>query len=466
MSDFSKAAIHGIDPPMSPANRIAMVAVMLAVALATLDTAVANTALPAIAADLHSTPARSVWVVNAYQLAMVATILPFAALGDVVGHKRVYIGGLALFTAASMACAAAPTLPLLATARLLQGMGGSAITSVSIALVSALYPRHQLGRGVGVNSLVVGVSVAIGPTIASLILSTASWPWLFMINVPLGLIGLAFALPALPQTAKSSHPFDPVAALLSVVTFASLIFALGEGGQRAPAAYVIGALALTVGFGAWLMRREAGRVAPMLPLDLFRLPLFALSAVTAVCAFAAQGLAFVSLPFYFVDVLHRSQIETGFLITPWPVVVAIAAPIAGRLSDRYPPGVLGAAGLACLCAGLASLALMPVHPSVVAIVGRMAICGMGFGLYQSPNIKALMASAPHARSGSASGVVATSRLIGQTTGAALVALCFGVAGRHGPTLALAGGAMFAGLGGLVSGLRMLAWSHRSGHTEE
>ncbi|HXZ07257.1 MAG TPA: MFS transporter [Paraburkholderia sp.] len=441
---------------MPGANRLAMAAIMLAVALATLDTAIANTALPAIAADLHATPAQSVWVVNAYQLAMVATILPFAALGDVVGHRRVYIGGLALFTAASLACAAAPTLPLLAAARLLQGIGGSAITSVSIALVSALYPRHQLGRGVGVNALVVGVSVAVGPTMASLILSTASWSWLFMINVPLGLIGLAFALPALPQTARSAHPFDPVAALLSVAAFASLIFALGEGGQRAPAAYVTGALAIALVFGAWLMRRERGRVAPMLPVDLLRRPVFALSAVTAACAFAAQSLAFVSLPFYFVDVLHRTQIETGFLITPWPVVVAIAAPIAGRLSDRFPPGVLGAAGLACLCMGLVSLALMPAHPSVVAIVARMAICGVGFGLFQSPNIKALMASAPPARSGGASGVVATSRLIGQTTGAALVALCFGVAGPHGPGFALAGGALFAAVGGIASGLRMIS----------
>jgi DHA2 family multidrug resistance protein-like MFS transporter len=283
-----------------------------------------------------------------------------------------------------------------------------------------------------------------------------------MINVPLGLIGLAFALPALPRTARSAHAFDPVAALLSVIAFASLIFALGEGGQRGSADLVLGALAVTLAFGAWLMRREAGRLAPMLPTDLFRRPVFALSAVTAVCGFAAQGLAFVSLPFYFEDVLHLSQIETGLLITPWPVVVAIAAPIAGRLSDRYPPGVLGTAGLACLCAGLVLLALLPAHPSRYAIAGRMMVCGFGFGLFQSPNIRALMASAPHTRSGGASGVVATSRLIGQAMGAALVAWCFGVAGRHGPHLALAGGTMFAAAGGIVSGLRLLVRSHRSG----
>ena len=177
----------------------------------------------------------------------------------------------------------------------------------------------------------------------------------------------------------------------------------------------------------------------MLPVDLFKRPVFALSAVTAVCSFAAQGLAFVSLPFYFESVLHRSQVETGFLMTPWPVVVALAAPVAGRLSDRYPPGLLGAIGLAIMSAGMASLALLPAHPHVLDIGIRMAICGAGFGFFQSPNLKAFMASAPPERSGGASGMVATARLLGQTTGAALVALSFGIAGRHGPTLALARG---------------------------
>ncbi|WP_408179681.1 MFS transporter [Paraburkholderia dipogonis] len=438
-----------------------MVAVMLAVALATLDTAIANTALPTIAAELHSTPAASVWIINAYQLAMVATILPFAALGDVLGHRRIYIGGLVVFTVASLACSVASTLPSLVTARILQGLGASAITSVSIALVRSLYPPHLLGRGVGTNALVVGVSVAVGPTVASLILSAAAWPWLFMVNVPLGLVALAFALPALPQTTRGTHPFDPLAALLNVVTFASLIYALGEAAQRAPATRVFSVVAITLVFGGLLARREAGRTAPMLPVDLLKRPEFSLSAITAVCAFAAQGLAFVSLPFYFQEVLHRSQIETGFMITPWPVVVALVAPVAGRLSDRYPPGLLGAIGLACLSAGLVSLALLPDHPPDHVITLRMAICGVGFGFFQSPNLKALMASAPPARSGGASGIIATSRLLGQATGAALVALSFSIAGHHGPTLALTGGAMFAAAASIASGLRLFARSHRS-----
>ncbi|MDE1179716.1 MFS transporter [Paraburkholderia sp.] len=446
---------------MSASQRRAMAAVMLAVALATLDTAIANTALPTIAADLNAAPAASVWIINAYQLAMVATLLPLATLGDLVGHRRIYIGGIALFTVASLGCALASTLPMLTAARIVQGLGASAIMSVNTALIRYLFPPHRLGRGLGLNALIVGVSFAVGPTVASLILSVASWPWLFAVNVPLGVIALAFAMPALPHTSRGAYRFDAIAAVLNVITFSALILALGEAAQRASIEIVLGAAAVTLIFGALLMRREAGHPAPMLPVDLFRRPVFALSALTAVCSFAAQGLAFVSLPFYFEYVLHRSQVDTGFLMTPWPVVVALAAPFAGRLSDRYPPGLLGAIGLAVLAAGMASLAMLPAQPHVLDIAIRMAVCGAGFGFFQSPNLKALMASAPPERSGGASGIVATARLIGQATGAALVALSFSIAGRHGPTLALATGAVFAGAASVASGLRLFAPSHRS-----
>jgi len=439
---------------MTTRERRGMAAIMIAVALATLDTAIANTALPSIAADLHATPAQSVWVINAYQLAMVATLLPFAALGGIVGHRRVYLGGVTLFIAASVVCALAWSLPSLAAARLLQGVGAAAIMSVNTALISAIFPIHRLGRGVGLNALVVGVSFALGPTVASVILSFGSWPWLFAVNLPIGLLALVIARGSLPQTPRSKHGFDRVAAALNVVTFAALIFALGEGAQRAPLQQSLAAAAVFVVAFGLLLWRERGHPAPMLPVDLLRRPMFALSALTAVCSFAAQGLAFVSLPFYFQHVLGFGQVETGFLLTPWSAVVALMAPIAGRLSDRYPPGLLGGIGLAVLSAGLVSLALLPANPGTLDIGIRMCICGAGFGFFQSPNLKALMASAPRERSGGASGVIATSRLLGQATGAALVALCFGLAGPHGPGLALALGAGFAGVASIASGLRL------------
>lgn len=432
-----------------------MTAILLAVSLATLDTAIANTALPAIGADLHATPAASVWIINAYQLAMVATLLPFAALGGIIGHRKIYLGGLVLFLVASLICATAWSLPSLTAARLLQGVGGSAIMSVNTALIGAIYPHHRLGRGFGLNALIVGISFAVGPTVASIVLSMGSWPWLFAVNLPVGLLALSIAWNALPQTPRATHGFDRTAAILNVITFATLVFALGEAAQQAPALRVIVAFAIALIAGGLMIRRERGHPAPMLPVDLFKRPMFALSTATAVCSFAAQGLAFVSLPFYFESVLGRSQVETGFLMTPWSVTVALMAPIAGRLSDRYAPGLLGGIGLAIMCAGMASLAMLPVHPHALDISIRMAICGAGFGFFQSPNLKALMASAPRERSGGASGVVATARLLGQAMGAALVALSFGIAGHHGPGLALAIGAGFAGVAAVASGLRLI-----------
>ena len=437
-------------------ERRALAAVFLAAALASLDIAIANTALPAIAAAVHASPADSIWVVNAYQLAVVAVLLPFAALGDRIGPRRVYLAGMALFTLASLGCALAGTLHALAAARALQGIGGGALMSVNIALVRMIYPPEHLGRGVGLNALAVGVAFSLGPTVASLVLAVASWPWLFAINVPIGGLALALAWPGLPHTEARGQRFDPVTALLTAATFAGLVFALSAAAQREAWTIVLGLLGAALLCGVLLLRHQAGDPAPMLPVDLLRRPLFALSAITSACSFTTQGLAFVALPFYFESVLHRDPVETGFLISPWPIVVAFAAPFAGRLSDRYPPGALGGAGLAILSAGMVSLAWLPADPSVADIAVRMAICGIGFGLFQSPNLRALMSSAPPERSGGASGVIAISRLIGQATGAALVSLCFGLAGASGPTWALGLGATFAAVACVASTARLWA----------
>jgi DHA2 family multidrug resistance protein-like MFS transporter len=449
-------------PPSQPAapsdegphtvDRRALLAVLLAVALATLDTAVANTALPAIAADLQALPAASVWIVTSYQLAVVATLLPFAALGDRIGPRRVFLGGLAFFTLASLGCALAGSLVTLAVARAFQGIGAGALMSVNVALIRMLYPAARLGRGVGLNALVVGVGFAVGPSVASVVLWLASWPWLFAINVPLGLLALAFATAALPRSAPRDHGFDPLTAMLTACTFAALILALGAAAQREPWTRVAAAGAVTLTAGALLLRRQAGHPAPMLPVDLLRRPMFLLSVVTALTAFAAQGLAFVALPFYFETVLHRDPVQTGWLMTPWPIVVAAAAPIAGRLSDRYPPGLLGGVGLVLLSAGMAWMVLLPADASAAAISLRMALCGIGFGCFQSPNLRAIMASAPPERSGGA--MIGLARLTGQATGAALVALCFGLAGNAGPVWALGLGAGFAALGSAASFLRL------------
>ncbi|MGZ5874735.1 MAG: MFS transporter [Bradyrhizobium sp.] len=447
----SSAAIDGLP---AERRRWAVAAIFTALAMASLDTAIANIALPAIAADLNVSPADVVWVVNVYQIALVATLLPLGALGEIVGHQRIYLGGLLLFTLASLGCALAWSLPSLLIARALQGLGASGIMSVNSALIRFVYPSRLLGRGFGHNALVVATAFTLGPTIASGILAMGPWPWLFAVNIPFGLIAISIGLKTLPHTPRAVHAFDFPGALLAAICLGLFILGIGSAAHKASPVLVSVELIAAVILGWLLIRRHADHPAPVLPIDLFRRPVFALSAATAVCSFAVQGLAFVSLPFYFEDILQRTQVETGLFMTPWPLVVAIMAPIGGRLSDRHSAGVLGGLGLVLLGAGMFLLATLPASPSVADIVWRMVICGFGFGFFQTPNIRAIMSSAPSDRSGGASGIVATARLTGQTIGAALAALCFSLAGRDGATLALALGAGFAALGSVMSFLRL------------
>ena len=434
----------------------AITTLVIAMAMASLDTSIANTALPTIAFDLSASPAASVWVVNAYQLALVVSLLPFASLGEIIGYRVVYIWGLGVFTVASLLCALSWSLPTLTLARIIQGIGASGIMSVNTALIRFIYPVKSLGRGVGNNALVVAVATAIGPTIAAGILSFGPWQWLFAINVPLGLLAFVLAFRALPDTRRATYRFDSASALLNAATFGLLIFGIGEAAHGADPWITVAVLVLALASGGALIYRQLGLAAPMLPVDLYRRPMFALSSLTSLCSFAAQGLAFVALPFYFQTVLGYSAVQTGLLLTPWPVMTAIAAPIAGPLSDRFPPAILGGIGLAILSVGLTLVATLASHPGVAGIVWRMMICGAGFGFFQSPNLKAIMSSAPSERSGGASGIVATSRLVGQALGAALVALCFGLSMRQGPSLALALGAAFSLAGSVVSFARLAA----------
>ncbi|HAE47375.1 MAG: MFS transporter [Tistrella sp.] len=432
-----------------------MATLILGSAIATLDTTIATTALPTIATDLHASPETSIWIINAYQLAMVATLLPLAACGDIVGHRRIYTGGLALFTLASLACGLASSLPMLIAARTLQGIGAAGILSVTSALIRFIYPHSQIGRAQGLNALIVAVFFAIGPLVASGVLAVTTWPWLFLINIPLGAFAVVLAFRALPRTTgeRPSHSFDGTSGILVAGMFGLLILGLGDAAHQAGLVRVLCEWgASLVCFGA-LLSRQRRHPAPLLPVDLCRRPLFALSVLTSIFAYAAQGLAFVSLPFLFETVMGRSQTETGLLLTPWPVMVAVVALIAGRLSERRSVAVLGGVGLLLLCLGMALLAFLPDQATFPDIAWRLAICGAGFGLFQSPNLKALTASVPRERAGAASGIIPTARLLGQALGTALVAACFTIGGEAGSMTALWLGSAFSALACATSLMR-------------
>jgi DHA2 family multidrug resistance protein-like MFS transporter len=434
---------------------LALTAILLSVVMATLDTAIANTALPTMAESLHVSAAQVIWVVNVYQLATIAAALPFGACGEILGYDRVFAAGTVVFTIASLMCGLADSLPMLVAARVLQGLAGAAIMSINIALIRFIFPARKLGRGVGMNSMVVALAFTVGPTVASGVLAVASWHWLFLINVPVGIVAVLFAWRALPHTERQSHDFDRVAALLCAGLFGFGVLgfeSLAHGGHWGP---VLFAWVVAAACGGVLWRRQADHPAPILAVDLFRALSFRLSALTSICAFSIQGLGFVALPFLLQSTLGYSAVHTGLMMTPWPAVVALMALIAGRLADHYPPAILGGIGLVALGVGMALLASLTAQAGPLDIAWRTALCGAGFGFFQAPNLKALMGSVPPRRSGGASGVVATARLLGQTMGAGLVALCFQLTGQmHAPRAALWLGCGFAVLGSVASVLRL------------
>ncbi len=433
---MATAPIEAPDGVPLPQRYWAVTTILLGLALAVLDGAIANVALPTIAADVHASPSDSIWIVNAYQLTVTISLLPLASLGEIIGYRLIYRWGLVVFTIASVGCALSSSLASLALARVIQGFGAAGIMSVNGALVRFIYPRRMIGRGFGINATVGSISSAIGPTVAAGILSIANWPWLFAVNLPIGAAAIAMAWRALPATPRSGQRFDVSSAFLSAVVFGTLITGIdGLGhGERVPV--VVVQLLVAAGMGGLLVVRQLARSAPLLPVDLMRIPLFALSVATSVCSFMAQGMSLVALPFLFETMLGFDAVTTGLLMTPWPLTVALIAPWSGRLADRYAAGLLGGCGLAVMAVGLGLLAALPAHPSPLDIAWRMGICGIGFGFFNTPNNRAILTSAPRARSGGASGMQATARLLGQTMGAAVVALVFGVTPHNGPTVVL------------------------------
>ena len=438
-----------------PARYWGILTIALGLTMAVLDGAIANVALPTIATDLDTSPANSIWVVNAYQLAVTISLLPLSSLGDIFGYRRVYQWGLAAFTLASLGCALSWSLPTLAIARVFQGFGAAGIMSVNGALVRAIYPRRWIGRGLGINATIGSIASAAGPTAAAAILSVANWPWLFAINVPLGLLAVLIALRALPATPSSGIKFDFLSALMSAISLGVLITAIDGVGHGERTEWVILQALGALGVGAILVTRELSRSSPLVPVDLMRIPVFALSICTSICAFTAQSMAMVSLPFLFESTLGLGQVRTGLLMTPWPLVVAVIAPMTGRLADRYPVGILSGAGLTVLAIGLGLVSLLPVHPDTWDIAWRMLICGFGFGFFNTPNNRAIIISAPSRRSGGASGMQASARLVGQTIGASLVALVFGLFPENGTTITTVCGAAIALVAAGVSLLRLM-----------
>ena len=441
----------------TPRRHYATLAIMATLVLVVLDGAIANVALPTLAATLQVPAAASVWVVNGYQLALVMALLPCAALGESLGLRRVFIIGVALFTAASALCALSPSLPWLVAARFVQGIGGAAVLALGIGLIRLTYPHRLLGSIIGWNATVIALSAAAGPTIGAAILSVASWPWLFALNLPVGAIVLVLAR-SLPQPPGTGRPIDRASAALNALGFAAFI--LGMERIASAATLAVALLAVAVASFVVLVRREMPRPVPLVPLDLLRARPFRISVLASVCCFAGQMASYVALPFHLQHALGQGDLATGLAMTPWPLVVAVAGPLSGRLADRVSNGLLCAAGGMFLAAGLATAAALPPGGSLVPLECCLMLGGLGFGLFQTPNNRNMLLSAPKERSGAVGGMQATARLLGQTIGSVIMALLFTVTSTAtAPRLGLAVAAVLALAGGLVSTLRVPPPAH-------
>ncbi len=435
-------------------RRWAMISYLVGLAMSVLDGNIANTALPSIATQLHASPAASIWVVNAFLLTVGICVVPLSSLVDIIGYKRVYQGGLVIFTLASAGCSLPHSLNTLVLARVIQGMGAACIWSVSAAVMRYTYPRALLGRGIGLGGFVVFTSAAAGPSVASAILAITTWHWLFAINIPFGLLALSMSERCLAPAEGSRHRWDFWSAVLNGIAVTLLITGIdGIGNGKARAILVAELIGAAIA-GTVLVKRQSHLPVPMLAIDLFKRPIFALSSSASLCAFMAQGLAVVVLPFYFINVMGFSQVMAGLLLSPWPIAAGIMSHISGRMADRVPIRVLGTVGMACMTSGLILLGLVGPHPTVFQIVWRAALGGAGFGFFGAPNNRAMVASAPKERSGGAGGISTMSRLLGQSIGVSVVAVIFGLSANggvtlHGASVALMFGASFTAVSGII-----------------
>ena len=412
----------------------AVISIFCGIFLSVVDGNICNVALPTIAQQLGVSSADSIWVVNAFQLVIMMTLLPFSTLGELYSYKKVYLGGVAVFTVASVFCTLSRSLPMLIASRAFQGLGASMMMSVNTSIAKLVFPKRHLGKGVSINATVVALSAVSGPSIAAGILSVAPWPWLFAINIPVGIITFLMGWRFLPDnpTHVVGRKFNFQDALLNAVVFGLLIGCIELYSHDGRLTTVLVGVAFLLVSGWFYVRTQLRRKYPMLPFDLLRIPMFSMSVITSIVSYTAQMLALVGMPFLLLHTFGMNAVETGVVMTAWPFIVMFVAPLSGSLSGKVHPGLLGGFGLLLMSAGCFLLSYIPEDASHLDIAWRLMMCGAGFGFFQSPNNHLLLSSAPNHRAGSASGMLSTARLTGQATGAALVALLFHLFGDKAP----------------------------------
>lgn len=397
--------------------------------ITTLDGSIVNIGLPAIAQTFHVGVSGAIeWVIIGYLVIIAAVLLTFGRLADMVGRRPIFLSGLVIFVLGSALCGMAPSLWLLVLARLFQGLGGALIFAVNVAMITSAFYHHERGLALGLNTIIVSLGVATGPTIGGIITQYLNWRWIFYVNVPICLlvfvIGFMVYHEQRPARGESGR-FDPWGATLLAIGFAALTLGLSFGeewGWTSPGtlyAFGVGLVMLVVAVNV-----ERHIEYPVMNLHLVTNRTFALANISfMLCMMALFAPGFI-LPFYFEQLRGFSTIHTGLMMTPLPLALAVVAPLSGSLADRFGSRWLSPIGLALACLGLALLSQLNATSSTWDVVWRLALTGFGQGIFQSPNTRTLMGAAPRDAQGEASGLLATGRVIGQSTSVALTGTIF------------------------------------------
>lgn len=436
--DGPTSADH-VTPPdglRGAALHMASIAIFIAMVCANLDMAIVQNALPALTHDMAISSSDSVSIVTIYMLVTLTLLLPFAPLSDRIGYRRCFITGCVVFTLASLGCGLSHTLWELQLTRLLQGVGSAAMMCTTTSLIRVVYPKARIAHAVGANSTVIAVSLASAPSLSAAILLHLNWHWLFWINVPLGLIAIGLGLRSLPHTDgqlpapltratralwfSTFAAIDWIAVVLNIAFFTLLLFGTDAVVQRPGQAAVMLAVAALLGYV--FVRRQIHAADPMLPFDLLKARHYAFTIATSFGSFAAQGAAFVSLPFYLQRSVGFDAAHTAVIMTAWPIALACSSQVASRLTHRLPIAYLCATGQGMMTVGLGLVAAQILPPTLPCLMALLALSGAGFGFFQSPNNYVIVSSAPPGRSGSVGALRAATRVSGQLIGSALCGL--------------------------------------------
>lgn len=404
-----------------------LIAIGIGTFMAALDGSVVNTVLPVISGFFETGIPYIQWVVTVYMLVLSGLLLSFGRLGDMRGHKRVYLMGFGVFVMASALCGLAPNAPALIAFRGLQALGAAMLSANSPAILTKTFPASQRGQALGLLATMTYLGLTVGPSLGGWLAFNFSWRWIFYINVPVGLLAILLSLRHIPNDRGSAlvERFDLAGSGAFMVGLVALLLGLNQG--YAWGWFSAPILALLGGAGAVLaifIYIERTVPHPMLDLSLFRVQLFRVSVFSAVLNYICIFSIIFLLPFYLIQGRGFSTAEAGLLLTAQPIVMALVAPISGSLSDKIGARILTILGMFILAGGLLFMARLGPESSHFQIISGLAWVGLGTGIFISPNNSALMGSAPRSRQGIAAGILATARNAGMALGVGLSGAVF------------------------------------------